>query len=52
MSPVLGLIVLIRMFLSFSLKVEIDGRWPWRRAMPVQSRLSTASPDTSEPGGS
>jgi hypothetical protein len=48
----LGLIVLIMTFLSFSLKVEIDGRWPWRRAMPVQSRLSTASPDSSEPGGS
>ncbi len=27
---VLGLIVLIRTFLSFSLEVEIDGRWPWR----------------------
>ena len=49
---VLGLIVLIRTFLSFSLEVEIDGRWPWRRAVPVQSGSSTASPDTSEPGGS
>jgi uncharacterized membrane protein len=29
---VLGLIVLIRTFLSFSLEVEIDGHWPWRRA--------------------
>ena len=29
---VLGLIVLIRTFLSFSLEVEIEGRWPWRRA--------------------
>jgi uncharacterized membrane protein len=29
---VLGLIVLIRTFLSFSLEVEIDGRWPWRRS--------------------
>jgi len=27
---VLGLIVLIRTFLSFSLEVEIDGRWPWQ----------------------
>ena len=26
---VLGLIVVIRTFLSFSLEVEIDGRWPW-----------------------
>jgi len=26
---VLGLIVLIRIILSFSLEVEIDGMWPW-----------------------
>jgi uncharacterized membrane protein len=30
---VLGLIVLIRTFLSFSLETEIDGVPPWRRAM-------------------
>ncbi len=29
---VLGLIVLIRTFLSFSLQIEIDGRLPWRKA--------------------
>jgi uncharacterized membrane protein len=29
---VLGLIVLIRTFLSFSLQVEIEGVLPWRRA--------------------
>ena len=29
---VLGLIVLIRTFLSVSLGVEIEGRWPWARA--------------------
>src|SRR5262245_65149658 len=28
---VLGLIVLIRIVLSFSLEVEIDGQWPWNR---------------------
>ena len=28
---VLGLIVLIRIALSFSLEVEIDGAWPWNR---------------------
>lgn len=27
----LGLIVLIRTFLSFSLEAEIDGEWPWKR---------------------
>ena len=33
---VLAGIVLIRTFLSFSLEVEIDGRWPWqkRRSAP------------------
>jgi uncharacterized membrane protein len=29
---VLALIVLIRTFLSFSLEVEINGRWPWQEA--------------------
>jgi uncharacterized membrane protein len=29
---VLGLLVLIRTFLAWSLEVEIDGRWPWERA--------------------
>ncbi len=28
---VLGVIVLIRIVLSFSLEVEIDGTWPWSR---------------------
>jgi len=27
----LGLIVLIRTFLSLSLEAEIDGEWPWKR---------------------
>lgn len=35
---VLAGIVLIRTFLSFSLEVEIDGRWPWQKAgKPVGS---------------
>ena len=29
---VLGGIVLIRTFLSISLEVEIEGKWPWHRA--------------------
>jgi uncharacterized membrane protein len=28
---VLGLIVVVRTFLSFSLEVELEGRWPWQR---------------------
>lgn len=29
---VLGLIILIRTFLSMTLHLEIEGRWPWREA--------------------
>jgi uncharacterized membrane protein len=32
---ILGLIVLIRTFLSFSLEIEIEGVPPWRRALQV-----------------
>ena len=49
---VLGLIVLIRTFLSFSLEVEIDGRWPWRRAALEGAASLPASPASSDPGGS
>lgn len=28
---VLGLIVLIRTFLSMTLQLEVEGRWPWHR---------------------
>src|SRR4051794_24249173 len=31
---VLGIIVVIRIVLSFALEVEIDGRWPWTPAPP------------------
>jgi uncharacterized membrane protein len=30
-AGVLAVIVLIRTFLSMSLEVELDGRWPWTR---------------------
>ena len=40
---VLGLIVLIRTFLSFSLEVEINGRWPWQ----ANERSRNAHQDTS-----
>jgi len=43
---VLGLIVLIRIVLSFSLEVEIDGAWPWNawRLRPAER------PEASRPG--
>ena len=28
---VLGLVVVVRTFLSFSLEAELDGQWPWKR---------------------
>jgi hypothetical protein len=30
-EPRLGLIVLVRTFLSFSLEIELEGSLPWRR---------------------
>lgn len=41
---VLAGIVLIRTFLSFSLEVEIDGRWPWQKAGGVD-RQGTPPPE-------
>ncbi|MEV0430230.1 DUF1622 domain-containing protein [Micromonospora sp. NPDC050495] len=41
---VLGLIVLVRTFLSFSLEVELDGRWPWQAKQPVAGRSVGAAP--------
>ena len=29
---ILGLIVLIRTFLSMTLQMEVEGRWPWQRS--------------------
>ena len=41
---VLGLIVLIRTFLSMSLQLELEGRWPWQHDPPKvknQGEVST-----------
>lgn len=40
---VLGLIVLIRTFLSFAIEAEIHGHWPWQAHHPVEP--STQSGD-------
>jgi uncharacterized membrane protein len=46
----LGLIVLIRTFLSFSLETEIEGVLPWRRAMTTgASRLASATTAVTRP---
>jgi uncharacterized membrane protein len=38
---VLGLIVLVRTFLSWSLEVEVTGTWPWRRWRSQRCREGT-----------
>ncbi|MCW3014886.1 MAG: hypothetical protein JWO02_1978 [Solirubrobacterales bacterium] len=43
---VLGIIVVIRIVLSFSLEAEIDGVWPWRRRQ-LDSRPGPDSSDGS-----
>ena len=51
---VLGLIVLIRTFLSFSLEIEIDGVVPWKRALLSgaavikQATQTAVRPDTDQ----
>ncbi|MDQ4130280.1 MAG: DUF1622 domain-containing protein [Actinomycetota bacterium] len=37
---VLALIVLVRTFLSFSLEVELEGRWPWQQRGAVPASAS------------
>lgn len=43
-AGVLAIIVAIRTFLSFSLEVELEGRWPWqqRQATPASVRADEA----------
>ena len=44
---ILGLIVLIRTFLSMALQLEVEGRWPWQR--PEESpTISRDSPPDKE----
>jgi uncharacterized membrane protein len=46
---VLGLIVLIRTFLSVSLEVEIDGELPWRRGLTSGVTAVKAAANSSRP---
>ena len=38
---VLGLLVVIRTFLSWTLEVEITGEWPWQRNEPAAGAAGT-----------
>ena len=46
----LGIIVLIRTFLSFSLDVEITGQLPWRQGKSGQQQASPPARDEPGPG--
>jgi uncharacterized membrane protein len=51
---VLAGIVLIRTFLSFTLELETEGRWPWQRTEAQGHRDDTSgrrAPGESSPGG-
>jgi uncharacterized membrane protein len=39
-------LVLIRTFLSWTLVLEIDGRWPWQRGPSAMSRMARGQADT------
>ncbi len=42
---ILGLIVLIRTFLSMALQLEVEGRWPWQRPEENVTLSRNSSPD-------
>lgn len=48
---VLAIIVLIRTFLSWSLEVEISGRWPWQKARAGAVEDDDAAPASAPPAG-
>jgi hypothetical protein len=47
---ILGLIVLIRTFLSFSLEIEMEGVVPWRRAL-IGGRTGASGSSTGDNSG-
>ena len=49
---VLAGIVLIRTFLSFSLELEITGRWPWQNRRDRSAGVVASPGGVADPGGS
>ena len=45
-AGVLAIIVVIRTFLSFTLELEISGRWPWQHEAPSDPGQRAASPSS------
>lgn len=49
---VLGLIVMIRTFLSMALELELEGRWPWQKAVaPPAAGLAATDSRPRVPSG-
>ncbi|HEY6800657.1 MAG TPA: DUF1622 domain-containing protein [Agromyces sp.] len=46
---VLAVIVLIRTFLSWSLELEISGRWPWQKWRDARGGATATDPDVAAP---
>jgi uncharacterized membrane protein len=44
-AGVLAIIILIRTFLSFTLEVEVEGRWPWQATAPPGRPTDGSAPD-------
>lgn len=42
---ILGLIVLIRTFLSMALQLEVEGRWPWQRSEEIPAPAQPRKPE-------
>jgi uncharacterized membrane protein len=41
----LALLILVRTFLSWSMRVEMDGRWPWQPKTPVRDHKAQTRRD-------
>ena len=41
---ILGLIILIRTFLSFTLHLEVEGYWPWEQVKDNEKKIGIQSP--------
>jgi len=41
----LGLLILVRTFLSWSMRVEMEGRWPWQPKTPAEDHEAQSSAD-------
>ena len=49
---VLAAIIVVRTFLSFSLELEITGRWPWQANPAAPARAQNGSPQNGSPQNS